>query len=102
MKRIKLNVALVAMVLGCTLAFAFKAPVKKVPFDQAWAYGGGSETDPNSYSAGQPACDPGTTHICYIEAPSNGGHPARPVISPALAGRITARDGSMSDVFLKP
>jgi hypothetical protein len=101
MKRIKLNLALVAMVLGCTLAFAFKAPVKTASANQAWAYVSGTETNPNSYTAGQPPCDPGSANICYIEAPSNGASPAKPVINPALASRITNRDGSLSDVFLK-
>ena len=103
MKTIKLNLALIALVLGCTLAFAFKAPVKPVsnPF---WQYdGSGSVTDHSNYFElpGGPMCH-GNTNICAIEAPAQSGvSPAEPVIDANLATRITNKDTSNGDVVLK-
>jgi hypothetical protein len=103
MNRIKINLALVAMVLGCTMAVAFKAPVKP-DTDPFWAYdGSGSVTDPSNYVElpGGPMCH-GTTNICAIEAPAQTGvSPAQPSIDSNLATRITNKNTTAGDVILK-
>jgi len=101
MTRIKLNLALIALVLGCTLAFAFKAPARYTTANEAWTYVSGPVTSPSSYSLGQPTCPQGSNNICYIEAPSDGQMPAEPVINSDLATRISNKDTSDGDVFLK-
>jgi hypothetical protein len=101
MKRIKLNLALIAMVLGCTVAFAFKAPAKRATLNEPWTYVSGPVTSPSSYSAGQPSCPQGSNNICYIEAPSDGNTPAEPVISTDLATKITDKNTMGGEVFLK-
>jgi len=103
MKRIKINFAIIAMVLGLTAVFAFKSPAKHTKFDGPfWQYSGvGSNTDPANYTLvdGDPGCD-GTDVTCAIEAPASS-NPNQPSISPALATRITNNDISMGDVELQ-
>jgi hypothetical protein len=102
MNRIKLNLAFVALVLGCTMAVAFKAPVKP-DTDPFWAYdGSGSVTDPSNYTElpGNPMCH-GSTNICAIQAPAQTGAPAQPSIDSGLAGRISTKDTSSGDVGLQ-
>jgi hypothetical protein len=102
MKRMKINAALLAMVLGATAAFAFKAPVHHARFANAfWQYNGGNATSASSYTKldAQPDCQ-ATTNLCAIEAPV-ASNPSQPVISTSLAQRINTHDQSMGDVFLK-
>ena len=102
MKRMRINAALVAMVLGATAAFAFKAPVHHARQANAfWQYNGGNATSASSYTKldAQPDCQ-ASTNLCAIEAPE-ASNPNQPVISSALGQRITNHDQSMGDVFLR-
>jgi hypothetical protein len=101
MQRPTSKLTLIALVLGSTLAFAFKSPSKPATFNLPWTYVSGPVTSPSSYSSGQPSCPQGSNNICYIEAPSDGGTPAEPVISADLATRIANKNTSDNDVFLK-
>lgn len=79
MKKIKLNLAMLAMLVAVTAAFAFKAPVKQVKTTDVWyVYDStkGLEDDPNAYTrfTGTPACTTGS-ELCAILAPDMGIHP---------------------------
>lgn len=103
MKRIKLNLAIVALMLGSVAAFAFKSPQPKPFSNPFWHYNGGNPDLPGSYTkvTGMPFC-PGTTDLCAIEAPQQTGvTPAQPVISNDLKGRIDALNGTAGDVLLQ-
>jgi hypothetical protein len=102
MKTIKINLALVALLAGSTLAFAFNVPVKHHA-DSYWQYDGtGSVTDESNYFAvSSPTCPTGSNQICAILAPADPAHPNEPQIDSNLASRITNKDTSDGDVFLK-
>ena len=83
MKRIKLNFALLAIIMGLSAAFAFKpAEAKKhARFTTSWfVYNGGGVSNPNNYSivSSEPDCS-GTGALCGIEGTENGttGHPTQ-------------------------
>jgi hypothetical protein len=102
MKRMKINAALVAMVLGATAAFAFKSPARPAHTATAfWQYNGGNATSASSYTKleAEPDCQ-ASTNLCAIEA-QEASNPNQPVISSGLAQRITNHDQSMGDVFLR-
>jgi hypothetical protein len=102
MKRIKLNLALVAMVLGCTLAFAFKAPAPAANTTQVWYWDNvGVVTAESSYTTTPDPCPRGNTHICSILASPDPSNPSEPFIDSGLASRISTKDTSMGDVTLK-
>jgi hypothetical protein len=105
MKNLKLNLALLAMVVGCTFAFAFKAPAKRAFVNLDWQYTNSllSPTDPAAYTQVPmpPTCPTGNTNICYIEAPADPAHSGEPKISSALSTRISNLDTTQGDVFTK-
>jgi len=105
MNRFKLNLAIIALILGCTLAFAFKAPATTASHfvNHNWALTGSDATDPASYTEvmSPPTCPSGTTNICYIKAPEDTSNPDQPAISVALAGRISSHNTGSGDVFLR-
>jgi len=83
MKRLKLNFALLAMVLGLSAAFAFKPAEAKTRSKLTFywfVYNGGGTTNPANYSivSSDPMC-PGSDNLCAIEGNENGstGHPTQ-------------------------
>jgi len=90
MKSFKINVAVIAVVLGISAAFSFKAPAQQSNFSQFWySYtGSGDPTDPANYvkDSGVPSCS-GTANVCAIFATDNSGSPD---ITPALSNEINA------------
>lgn len=101
MKRIKINLAIVAMLFGVTAAFAFKAPAHQFT-NPTWQYQGGAVTDPASYMevSGNPTC--GTSgNLCQIVAPEDPSNPGEPLINSSLASRISSKNTSDHDVFLQ-
>ena len=101
MRTLKINLALAALLIGGTLAFAFTAPVKHST-STYWEYVSGSVTDESSYTAVMsPSCPSGTANICAILAPADPNNPNEPQIDSNLSGRITNKDTSDGDVFLK-
>jgi hypothetical protein len=102
MKTIKINFAMMALLAGSTLAFAFKMPVKHHT-DSYWQYSGtGSVTAESSYfEVSSPTCPTGSNQICAILAPADPAHPTEPLIDSGLASRISSKDTSDGDVFLK-
>lgn len=101
MTRIKLNLALVAMVLGCTLAFAFKAPSPAGQSPQTWFYHGGTTTLEASYSLVPVTCQSGSNTICTIVTDEDPANPGEPLINAALSTRISMKDVSQGDVTIK-
>jgi hypothetical protein len=103
MKRIKLNLTLLAVVFAASAALAFKAPEKAKTFSPLWQYDGtGSTTDPSNYvEVTTPDCPTGSANICAIMAPESPSNPDQPQISTPLANRITGKNTSNGDVFLK-
>jgi hypothetical protein len=103
MKNIKINLALVAVLFAASAAFAFKAPTPKKAFAPLWQYdGSGSTTDASNYfEVASTSCPSGSANICAIMAPANAADPDVPLISTALSNRITAKNTSSGDVFLR-
>ena len=86
MKRLKINFAMVAMLLGITAVFAFKAPESKKAKDSDVWYvfdsTKGADTNPNAYTKipGTPSCTTGS-ELCAILGPDSGGvHPSQPTV----------------------
>jgi len=102
MKSLKFNLSVLAVVLGLTSAFAFKAPARKHLDNPYWQYESGSVTSPSSYTelSGTPTCA-GTHNICAVQAPANPSAPTQPTLSADLQSRIENKDTSAGDVFLK-
>ena len=95
MKNFKFNAALVALFLGVSLAFAFKAPAApRAPrtLTEWYVYdGSGSQTDPANYAAfGQnpPTTCSGTAKVCTIQAVDDGS--GSPEITTSLSNEINA------------
>lgn len=101
MKTMKINLALAALLICGTIAFAFNAPVKHST-SSYWEYVSGPVTAESSYTAVMsPSCPTGTANICAILAPADPTNPNEPQIDSQLASRITNKDTSDGDVFLK-
>src|SRR3569833_998007 len=99
MKRIQLNLAVLALVLVSTFTFAFKAPSASHRTFTMWQFTGTSADDPTDPSlyvgvTGPPSCPSGSQNICYIDAPADPSSPSEPQISAALAGRLANHDTS--------
>jgi hypothetical protein len=103
MKRFTTNLAIVAMILGSSLAFAFKsATLVKTNSPQNWYYdGSGSTTAPTNYTLTPASCPQGTANICGIVAEADPLHTSQPEIDAGLATRISNKNPNMGDVFLK-
>lgn len=77
MKRLKINLALLAVLLGVTSSFAFKSSNVHKAHKQTEVWfmltAGADPTKPASYTkiSGDPPC-PGTLHLCAIEGPDQG------------------------------
>jgi hypothetical protein len=98
MKRIKISVSLLAIVLGLSSVFAFKAPERHAT-NQYWLYNGtGDPTAPGSYTETTGDGCSGNTSLCEILAPASG---SQPVISSGLKTRIQNLDTRDNDVFLQ-
>ena len=84
MKRIKINLAIFAVILATGAAFAFKAPstVKHKTADVWYQFNGGSQSSPSNYTklAGDPACN-GSGALCAIQGPDNGTHPTQATVN---------------------
>lgn len=93
---------MLALMLGLTTAFAFKAPAHKATDNPYWEYVSGPVTSASSYTelSGLPSCA-GRQNICAVEAPADPSTPAEPQLSTDLQSRITNKDTSAGDVFLK-
>jgi len=102
MKNLKVNLSAIALLLGISSAFAFKAPVRKTIANPYWEYVSGSVTSESSYTelSGSPSCA-GNHNICAIQAPADPNTPTEPSINSGLASRITDKDTADGDVFLK-
>jgi hypothetical protein len=100
MKRIKINLSLLAMLVAVTAAFAFKAPAKPAVQKQAVAWfsynGTGSITSPSSYTklAGTPMCD-GDGTLCAIQGEENGStnRPTQAAVNNPLDERFVEQPG---------
>jgi hypothetical protein len=95
--------AMLTIVLGVGAAIAMKAPERKAVTNPYWQYdGSGSVTSPSNYVelSGSPSCS-GNANICAIEAAEDPNNPGEPLIDSGLSGRITAKNTSAGDVFLK-
>jgi hypothetical protein len=99
MNRFKINSSVIAIVLGLSAAFAFKAPAARHLTNPLWEYNGTTDpTLPSSYSPTTGVPCSGSDAICTIEAPANG---SQPVISNELKTRIQNHDTAAGDVFLQ-
>ena len=105
MKNLKSKFALLAMLIGVCLAFAFKAPAKSSRVTAEWfTYVGGDPNDPGSYmefGSNPPTCG-GTAQLCAIQA-NDVSH--SPDITSALQADIlnaTTNHRNLTDVKLKP
>jgi hypothetical protein len=101
MRKISINMAMMAAILGLSTAVAFKPAPVKMQDPQAWQYdGSGDVLDESNYNPATSTCD-GNINICGVmtEADGSGQHPAP--FSTALESRITAKNTSAGDVFLK-
>jgi hypothetical protein len=98
----KNKLLIMVILLGISLAITTHLPAK-ARTEQTWCYdGSGLTTDPSNYQpCDGPLCPSGTVHVCVIVAPQDSNHPGQPFISIALATRITNRDVSMGDVYLR-
>jgi hypothetical protein len=97
------TVAMLTIILGVGAAVAMKAPEKKTLANPYWQYdGSGSVTSPSNYVelSGSPSCS-GNANICAIQAAEDPNNPGEPQIDTGLSGRITAKNTSAGDVFLK-
>ena len=102
MKSLKFNLSMLAVLLGLTTAFAFKAPARKANTNPYWEYVSGPVTSASSYTelSGMPSCA-GRHTICAVEAPADPSTPTEPQLSTDLQNRISNKDTSDGDVFLK-
>jgi len=101
MKRIKLNLAMIAMVAATAFVFAFK-PAPKQFDDSLWAYQSGTVTDGSSYAPLDGESCEGEDNICAVMAPEDPSNPGHPFLDSDLQTRITNKDTRDDDVFLKP
>src|ERR1700749_4739908 len=101
LKIMKNKLLIILLIAGCGLALAFKTPSKNGA-PQYWCYMTGVDTNPASYVACTgPICASGTIHICAILANADPSNPNEPLIDSGLASRISNKDTSMGDVFLR-
>lgn len=101
MRKISINMAMLAAILGLSTAVAFKPAPIKAQAAQAWQYDGtGNVLDESNYTPATSTCD-GNVNICGVmaEADGSGQHPAP--FSTDLESRITAKNTAEGDVFLK-
>ena len=89
MKKVKFNFGILAIILGLTAAFAFKAPAvaKAKPGNVWYSYTlGADKTKPASYTRipDDPGCDD-SVELCAIEGPDNGTHPSQSTVNHPLA-----------------
>jgi hypothetical protein len=105
MKNLKSKFALVAVLLGVCLAFAFKAPAKSAHTTTEWfTYVGGDPDDPGSYmefGPTQPTCG-GTANLCAIQANDVSGSPDLTSALKADINNAITNHRNLSDVKLKP
>lgn len=101
MKRMKINFAMLAMLVGATAAFAFKAPSPTPLANSLWKFNGGDATVASNYSATTGVPCAGSDAICEISAPADPGNSNQPAIDTGLQSRIEDMDTSNHDVFLK-
>lgn len=101
MKRMKINFAMLAMLIGVTAAFAFKAPVPTALANSLWKFNGGDATVASNYSATTGVPCSGSDAICEISAPADPVNSSQPAIDSGLQSRIEDMDTSNHDVFLQ-
>ena len=84
MQKIKFNFGILAILLGLTAAFAFKAPAVAKPrtADVWYVFNGGDDTKPANYTkiSGTPSCNSGA-NLCAIEGADNGLHPSQATVN---------------------
>lgn len=90
MKRIRVNAALLAMMLGATATFAFKAPATSTKTALVWyKFNGGDQSNPANYSrmSSTPTCN-GSAALCAIQGDDNGTHPAQTTVDSPIDERF--------------
>lgn len=101
MNRLKISLAIVALVAAAGTTMAFKSPNSGNFTNPYWQYvpAPSGPTDPANYMElpGLPDCV-GKGEICAIQAPASG---SEPVISPSLKSRIENQVTSSGDVFVQ-
>jgi hypothetical protein len=100
MKRLKINLSLLAMLVAVTAAVAFKEPAKPAAKNLAVAWfsynGTGSISSPSSYTklAGVPSCD-GDGMRCAIQGEEDGStnKPTQAAVNNPLDERFVEQPG---------
>jgi hypothetical protein len=92
MKNLKMNFAMLAMVLGITAAVGFKGTAKSVtakPGTTWFSYNGAGSTNPLNYTkvSARPEDCNGTAALCAIQGDENGstGHPTQGTVNAPTA-----------------